>query len=90
MSAIIGFLIFLFFCAFIVVGIIAFNIYRSFRAVKQKFADFKNGTRRNGGYSNTTQSADDEVIIDRRSPDEAKRKIFSNNEGEYVDFEEEK
>ena len=43
MSAIIGFLIFLFFCAFIVVGIIAFNIYRSFRAVKQKFADFKNG-----------------------------------------------
>lgn len=41
MSAIIGFLIFLFFCAFIVVGIIAFNIYRSFRAVKQKFADFK-------------------------------------------------
>lgn len=90
MSAIIGFLIFLFFCAFIVVGIIAFNIYRSFRVVKQKFADFKNGTQRNGGYSNTTQSADDEVIIDRRSPDEAKRKIFSKNEGEYVDFEEEK
>lgn len=90
MSAIIGFLIFLFFCAFIVVGIIAFNIYCSFRAVKQKFADFKNGTQRNGGYSNTTQSADDEVIIDRRSPDEAKRKIFSKNEGEYVDFEEEK
>lgn len=90
MSAIFGFLIFLLFGIFIVVGIIALNLYRSFRAVKQKFTDFKNGTNRKRRYEYTSASAEDEVIIDRRTPDEANRKIFSKSEGEYVDFEEEK
>lgn len=30
------------------------------------------------------------TVIDQRSPEQAGRKIFSKNEGEYVDFEEEK
>ncbi len=90
MTAIFGFLIFLLFCVFVVVGIIAFNLYRSYRTLRQKFSDFKNGTRRRGRYTGSTAGAADEVIIDRRTPDEASRKIFSKNEGEYVDFEEEK
>lgn len=90
MTAIFGFLIFLLFCVFVAVGIIAFNLYRSYRALRQKFSDLKNGTRRRGRSYGGTATADDEIIIDRRTPDEANRKIFSKNEGEYIDFEEEK
>lgn len=90
MTAIFGFLIFLLFCVFMVVGIIALNLYRSYRTLRQKLNDFKNGTRRRGRYTGSTAGTTDEVIIDRRTPDEAGRKIFSKNEGEYVDFEEEK
>ncbi|MCD8291751.1 MAG: DUF4834 family protein [Prevotella sp.] len=41
-----------------------------------------------GSYSKTSNS-DGQEIIDSRNPNEANRKIFSDNEGEYVDFEEE-
>ncbi len=41
-----------------------------------------------GSYSRTN-SSDGQEIIDSRNPNEANRKIFSDNEGEYVDFEEE-
>lgn len=81
---------FLVLCTFIVIGVVAFNLYRSYRALRQKFNDFKNGTRRKQRYGHTASAAADEVIIDRRSPDEANRKIFSKSEGEYVDFEEER
>ncbi len=89
-----NFILVIVFVAFIVVCVTAYRIYRSFHNIKRKFTS---------GFKHAQETADsgrrhdsrrawtgDEVIIDRRSPDEAKRKIFSKNEGEYVDFEEEK
>lgn len=38
---------------------------------------------------NTQGRAGEETIIDQRSPEEANRKIFSENDGEYIDFTEE-
>lgn len=77
------------FVAFIIVCVTAFRIYRSLHNIKRKFnsASGRNGSSRQQ-YGGRTD--DDEVIIDRRTPDEANRKIFSKNEGEYVDFEEKK
>ena len=34
----------------------------------------------------TTHTADGVTIIDDRNPDEATKKIFEKNEGEYVDY----
>lgn len=77
---------------FIVVGVVAYKIYRTFHSVKKQFKGFRGQDNGNGQdrqqYRQT--SGDDEIIIDQRTPDEMNRKIFSKNEGEYVDYEEEK
>ncbi len=39
--------------------------------------------RKNSSYS------DDEKVIDTRNPEDAKKKIFTKDEGEYVDYTEE-
>ena len=90
MTAFFSFILLIFFCVFVAVCVVAFRVYRSFRSMASKFNDFKSGSKRSS-YSRGGQSAAaDETIIDRRTPDEVNRKIFSKNEGEYVDFEEEK
>ncbi len=46
-----------------------------------------------GGYSSRNRHetyGDEEKVIDKRTPQEANRKIYADNEGEYVDFEESK
>lgn len=63
------------------------------------------GNATGGSYGNASQAGSDsgsqysrqstttstgEVIEDRRTEDEINRKIFTQEEGEYVDFEEEK
>ncbi len=42
-----------------------------------------------GGAQRRTTTATGEVIIDRRDPQQANRKIFDKDEGEYVEFSEE-
>lgn len=42
------------------------------------------------GYGRWDSHSNDEVVIDGRTKGEATRKIFDKDEGEYVDFEEEK
>lgn len=89
-----NFILIIIFVAFIVVCVVAYRIYRSFHNIKKKFTSgFKtNADRQDNTWQNSGSSSwnNDETIIDRRSPDEANRKIFSKNEGEYIDFEEEK
>ena len=79
-----------------------YSIYRKLHNATKQFRDF--GTQQNGsayGYQTgqehdyrsssansrtTTQTGD--VIEDRRTEDKINRKIFTQEEGEYVDFEE--
>ena len=79
-----------------------YSIYRKLHDATKQFRDF--GTQPNGsayGYQTgqehdyrssstnsrtTTQTGD--VIEDRRTEDKINRKIFTQEEGEYVDFEE--
>ena len=46
--------------------------------------------RASGRGGGTTHTATGETIIDTRDRATANRRIFADNEGEYVDFEEEK
>lgn len=91
-AALLNFLFIILLGIFIVVGVVAYKIYRTFHSVKKQFKGFRGQDNGNGQdrqqYRQT--SCDDEIIIDRRTPDEMNRKIFSKNEGEYVDYEEEK
>lgn len=87
------FKLFLLFIVFFLVAAIftTARIFRSFRNLSDRFKDAQNGmgggARGQRRYGNDSQ---DEVIYDSRTPEEANKKIFSKNEGEYVDFEEEK
>lgn len=85
-----------------IIGIVAWNffrIYRRLRKATKQFRDFdaqQNGSAYGGQEQDyrssstnsrtTTQTGD--VIEDRRTEDKINRKIFTQEEGEYVDFEE--
>ncbi len=64
--------------------IIAYNVYRSFKNVRNRFKDINTGPFESWGEERREQ----DVIKDQAKRGE-KKKIFSENEGEYVDFEEE-
>lgn len=85
MMAFLNFVLIIIFICFIAVCVVAYRLYRSFRDVARKFG-FKGGA----GPRRAPCDTDDEVVIDRRTAGDAKRKIFSKDEGEYVDFEETK
>lgn len=87
--------------AIFLIGIVSFIYLRVKRMTKQ----FRNGTnytnRRQqqssaaGSTKRRSAEYDDGVVVeeelyDERSPRQANRKIFAKDEGEYVDFEEEK
>lgn len=58
------------------------------------FDGFSSGGRASSssrtGSGRRQQSDDGTIIIDNRDPEQARRKIIPHDEGEYVDFEEEK
>ncbi len=64
--------------------IIAYNVYRSFKNVRNKFNDINTGSYEKWAGERREQ----DVVKDQVKRGE-KKKIFSENEGEYVDFEEE-
>lgn len=83
------------------IGIVSFIYLRVKRMTKQ----FRNGTNHTNRSQQQSSAAgstkrrsaeyDDGVVVeeelyDERSPRQANRKIFAKDEGEYVDFEEEK
>jgi|GEM_PF-790226 len=72
-----------------VVGIGAYRLLSGINRARQQFRNMgsQQGARRH--YEQTGNYGDQEVIIDRRTPEEARRKIIPKGEGEYVEFEEE-
>lgn len=87
--------------AIFLIGIVSFIYLRVKRMTKQ----FRNGTNHTncrqqqssaaGSTKRRSAEYDDGVVVeeelyDERSPRQANRKIFAKDEGEYVDFEEEK
>ena len=69
------------------VGALIVKIRRSMRQFQENIRQQAPGSSRRG--SRTTTTSDGVTIIDHRDPSEANKKIFSHDEGEYVDFKEE-
>ena len=88
--------------AIFLIGIVSFIYLRVKRMTKQFRNGSANGTNRRqqqnsaaGSTKRRSAEYDDGVVVeeklyDERSPRQANRKIFAKDEGEYVDFEEEK
>jgi len=72
----------------VVIGVIAYRIANGINNVRQQFRNMGQQQRARRNYERTGNYGDREVIIDRRTPDEAHRKIIPDDEGEYVEFEE--
>ena len=72
-AALLNFLFIILLGIFIVVGVVAYKIYRTFHSVKKQFKGFRGQDNGNGqGRQQYRQtSGDDEIIIDRRTPDES-------------------
>jgi len=80
------FFLFLIGIVFVVVAVlsVAFKIYRMHQQLK-------NNAPQDWQYDQPTQKNDGSTTVsDRRDPAKANRKIFSDDEGEYIDYEEEK
>lgn len=91
MAYFINLVFFIFFGLFVIVCVMGWFLYRSVRDAAERL---RGGNRRADNdsqrYGSRRNATDDEVIIDRRTPGKVNRKIYSEGEGEYVDFEEEK
>lgn len=66
-----------------------YTLYRRLHDVTRQFRDFSAGQTAERPHASTTTPTG-EVVEDRRTEDEINRKIFTQEEGEYIDFEEEK
>lgn len=84
--------ILLIFVIIIITGVFAaFSLFRSFGNIMKMFRGnrhYTGGNNRAGGYYRHNEEKD--TVTDRRNPLKTNKKIFSKDEGEYVDFEEEK
>ena len=96
-SGLLGCLIGTFLIIFVVVARFLFKVYRLFHQVKknaeQQFGKqngYTNDAKGNFYQGQTTNNSKSETIVDNRDTDNAQKKIFSDEEGEYVDFEEDK
>lgn len=93
MAAFLQFLLIIVLAIAFAVGIFFYRIYRQIHNAARQFKQQMGGAQQQSDRQSQQGQAhygDDEVVIDQRDPDEANRKIFSEKEGEYVDYKEEK
>ena len=83
----IGF-IFLFFVIATIIGIVRIylTVRRMHKSMKERFGQGRNETQPEG---ETTYGSDGSIITDTRKQSRSEKKIFDNDEGEYVDYVEE-
>ena len=85
--------IFQFFLFFFLIGLIAIAIllFRGVHMFKKMTGQQKSHRQDSSSTTSnyrTTRTRDGVTIVDHRSPDEANKKIFAPDEGEYVDYTE--
>ena len=69
------------------VGSLVWKVHKGIKQFKENVGKMNTGSSPNTGR--TTYTADGVTIIDHRDPSEVNKKIFAQDEGEYVDFKEE-
>lgn len=92
MGTFLHFILFIFIIALFFIGSFIYRIYKQINKVKKQFGNFtgqNNGANHAAGQDSRTYG-DEEIIIDKRNPDKSSQKIFTEDDGEYVDYEETK
>ena len=98
MASFLRIIFYLFLSALIFIGLIIFVLYRRVKNVTNMFNKQRQSTQRQE-RGRTYRADNGETIVDYRNPQEtgrkiftkeAQKKIFKKDEGEYVDYEEEK
>jgi hypothetical protein len=94
MASLLYFLLFIFLFGLIVAAAIGLRLYRTvhnvMKNVKNQSNDFGTDSSSRRRTYNTTTTETGETIIDQRDPEKIRQKIFKDDEGEYIDFKEEK
>ena len=80
---------YLFLSGLIFIGMILFILYRRVKNVTNMFNKQRHSTQQQE-RQRTYRSDSGETVVDYRNTQETDRKIFTKDEGEYVDYEEEK
>ena len=83
MSALLSFFLFCLLIIVVSVLYVGIAVYRKYRQLTDIFRRNTNNER------NYRQRADEDVVIDCRDAKTKQQKIFSDDEGEYVDYKEE-
>ena len=86
MSAILAFILFLLMAVLAVFAFLFFFAYSTLRRALEGFRALFHGDSATGG--NGQRAPKDPTVRDTRTPQRANQKIFSKDEGEYVEFEE--
>ena len=81
------FILLLFIALFLFILVFAFRILNFFRNGINQF-NKQNGNNA-GRHGRNNSYGDHEKVIDTRNPEDANKKIFTKDEGEYVDYTEE-
>lgn len=79
----------MFVAAFVIIGLFIYRVYKQIHDAARQFKSQMDGTaQQQQGRQNRTYG-DQETVVDNRDPEVANQKIFTEDEGEYVDFKEE-
>lgn len=70
--------------------VVVVAVAKIFHNVHKGVKNMQNNAYNSASHSTENNNGDQDVIIDRRSPEKANRKIIAENEGEYIDFKESK
>lgn len=81
------FFFFFFLIGLIALGILLFRGVHMFKKMTRGQGQSQQQRRQTTSYR-STKTRDGVTIVDHRSPDEANKKIFAPDEGEYVDYTE--
>ena len=84
-----AFLKFIFVLFIVLFAFVLFTALRFLNTFRQNVNRFRR-TMNDTSAQQRTNYSNREGVIDTRAPEEAQKKIFKKDEGEYVDYEEEK
>ena len=88
MTAFIKFILVVIAIIIVAVALVFFWLYRKVTSFTRTFTGGSSKGRAQQRRGNGQTYGNQEGVIDARTPEQANRKIFKDNEGEYVDFTE--
>ena len=87
MATFLNFILLIFIAIVLIITLFAYRLYNQIHRAADNFRRQMNKQQHRSSHTHG-EARDEETIIDRRTQQEANKKIFSKDEGEYVDYQE--